>query len=152
MQCPACDNELVAVEIDKIKAATCQGGCRGLWLDSFNMKKLADANDTISEKFMELQKAKPPIEFAMPEHRHQCPVCRGIVMMRRFASVKREAVIHECAGCGGCWLDNGEIERMRNEFESAEEKEAATNKMLSSLFSALDTTKSKSKSKRKEEQ
>jgi uncharacterized protein len=56
------------------------------------------------------------------------------VMMRHYSSIKREVLIDECAGCGGIWLNAGELERIRGEFSSSQERERATQEYLSSVF------------------
>ena len=39
-------------------------------------------------------------------------------------SAKRRVEVDECPGCGGCWLDAGELEKIREELdETTLEKE-----------------------------
>ena len=46
-------------------------------------------------------------------------------MMRHFASVKREFEVDECAKCGGFFLDYGELNRLRNQYATDEERQQA---------------------------
>jgi hypothetical protein len=38
--------------------------------------------------------------------------------MRHFSSAKRAVAVDECPTCAGTWLDGGELEQIRAEFES----------------------------------
>ena len=54
-----------------------------------------------------------------------CPKCEGVKLKRRFFSAKRKFEVDECPGCGGYWLDAGELEKVRDEMEeTAKQKEA----------------------------
>ena len=46
-----------------------------------------------------------------------CPKCEGVKLKRRYYSAKRRFEIDECPGCGGYWLDAGELEMIRDEME-----------------------------------
>ena len=54
-----------------------------------------------------------------------CPKCSGVKLKRRYFSAKRRIEIDECPGCGGYWLDAGELEKIRDEMDQvARENEA----------------------------
>ena len=38
--------------------------------------------------------------------------------MRHFYSAKRAVAVDECPTCAGTWLDGGELEQIRNEYDS----------------------------------
>jgi len=50
--------------------------------------------------------------------RRRCPKCPDSVLMRHFSSAKRAVAVDECPTCAGTWLDGGELEQIRAEFES----------------------------------
>jgi Zn-finger nucleic acid-binding protein len=45
--------------------------------------------------------------------------------MRHFSSASRAVAIDECPTCAGIWLDSGELERIRSEHPSAEDRRRA---------------------------
>ena len=51
-------------------------------------------------------------------------------MMRHFYSFKKQVEVDECGGCGGFWLDHGELEKVRNLYDSPEEQEEDTQRFL----------------------
>ena len=55
-------------------------------------------------------------------------------MMRHFFSVKREVEVDTCPGCNGVWLDAGELGRIRTEFETAGERQAAAAQQFGHQF------------------
>ena len=60
-----------------------------------------------------------------PDRRHNCPRCETYVMQRHFFSVKMAVEIDECPGCGGMWLDAGELASIRSLYASEEERKQA---------------------------
>ena len=43
-------------------------------------------------------------------------------MVKNYSSVKREISVDECYTCGGKFLDNGELRKIRDEYRTAEER------------------------------
>ena len=66
--------------------------------------------------------------------RLKCPKCDDIVMMRHFFSVKKEVEVDECPGCGGFWLDAGELRKIRSLFNTEEERHEAADDYFSEVF------------------
>ena len=46
-------------------------------------------------------------------------------MQRHYFTAKHEVEVDECPGCGGFWLDHGELEKIRSQFATEEERRAA---------------------------
>ncbi len=55
-------------------------------------------------------------------------------MMRHFISVKKRVTVDECPGCGGYWLDVGELVTIRKEFNTEEERRKAAVAYFSEIF------------------
>ena len=72
----------------------------------------------------------------------RCPKCEELVMLRHFFSFKHEVEVDECPGCGGIWLDRGELEKIRDLFETEEEKMNLTEdhfkQLLASEFTSIE--------------
>jgi len=75
------------------------------------------------------------VDFA---RKRDCPKCTGVKLKRRYFSAKRRVEVDECPGCGGCWLDAGELEKIRCETdETAREKEASVSMRVQLTASVL---------------
>ena len=54
--------------------------------------------------------------------------------MRHFFSVKKEVEVDECPSCAGFWLDFGELGKIREQFNSEEERSKAAEAYFSEVF------------------
>ena len=111
----------------------CQNGCGGIWFDKRELQKLDEHSEVDVGIFSQI-KADQTLKVDM-QKRLDCPKCpRKIVMMRHFHSVKRRVEVDECPGCGGFWLDLGEITLIHENFSSEAERKAAQNAVFDDLF------------------
>jgi len=55
-------------------------------------------------------------------------------MMRHFFSVKKQVEVDECPGCGGFWLDAGELRKIRSLFDTEQQRHEAAEKYFSEVF------------------
>jgi len=124
MKCPACGRELTPMTAGDITVDVCDGGCGGIWFDNFEFEKVDDREESAGEALLDI-KRDPNVQVDH-EARRMCPKCDNIVMMRHFASIKRQVEVDECPACGGIWLDYGELAAIREQFTSQEEKQKAT--------------------------
>lgn len=133
IQCPACQNTMKEVSIDTQTLHVCDGGCGGVWFDAYQYRQFdngSEHNITALENIT--------IDTALhidDEEKRHCPRCEEtIIMLKHFASFKRESKIDECGLCGGVFLDNGELETIRGQFDSDDERNKATHKFVSGMF------------------
>jgi hypothetical protein len=118
MKCPACAQELASVRAGSLTVDVCQMGCGGVWFDLFELAKLEKQPESAHRA---LEHYNRPTGLAAPQSKKRpCPRCQDIVMMRRFFSRLRGVEIDECAGCGGIWLDGGELEAIKREAAQLE--------------------------------
>jgi Zn-finger nucleic acid-binding protein len=54
--------------------------------------------------------------------------------MRRFTSVNRRVAVDECPGCGGVWLDAGELGELRSEYATPEARAQGAGEHLEAAF------------------
>jgi Zn-finger nucleic acid-binding protein len=114
MRCPACDGTLEEVRVGDMAAHVCSQGCGGIWLDRGELARVDEEHED-ADVLLSLR-ADPSVAVDH-ELRRNCPRCPDIMMMRRFTSVRREVAIDECTGCGGIWLDAGELDAIRAEAD-----------------------------------
>src|SRR5437879_2718509 len=130
MICPACRRQLTPVTSGEIHAEACQDGCGGLWLDHHTLQRLETAGEG-HDLFPEVE---PSQRVNMDDNRRRtCPRC-SLPMMRHFESPRRTVTLDECPGCGGVWLDPGELRAVVGEFRSPEERQRALDKYFYETF------------------
>ena len=123
MKCPACLNPLSSTTIGKLTVEVCRAGCGGIWFDAFELQQADEPQESTGAWLANLE--PDPQLHADTGRKRACPKCEGVNLKRRYFSAKRRFEVDECPGCGGCWLDAGELEKVRAEMgETAREKEA----------------------------
>ncbi len=132
MECPACGNELTAIEVGEITVDACRIGCGGIWFDQLELNRLDERHEAAGESLLDIER-DPAVEVDH-EHRRNCPSCEDMVLMRHFFSPKKEAEVDECPGCAGIWLDVGELALIRAQFATKEEREKAAEEYFDDLF------------------
>jgi len=120
--------------VGDVTVDVCRGGCGGIWFDSFEFKKFDEPNESAGEELLDVeQDASIVVDHTK---RLKCPKCDDLVMMRHFFSVKKEVEVDECPGCGGFWLDAGELRKIRSMFNTEEERHKAAGEYFSEVFGA----------------
>jgi len=123
MECPACGNALCEVETGSVVVDHCSTGCGGVWFDRLELRAVDEPHEAVPAFLLEPAFVGAEVD---PDARRSCPRCEeDTVMMRRFASVKREVAVDECPGCGGFWLDGGELPRIRSEYPTESDRKRA---------------------------
>lgn len=132
MKCPACGNMLQEVTVGDVTVDVCKGGCGGIWFDQFELKNFDEPHEFAGQALLDVERD----EGITVDHtkRLKCPKCDDVVMMRHLFSVKKEVEVDECPGCGGFWLDAGELGRIRKLFNTEEERNKAADDYFSEIF------------------
>jgi len=115
MKCPACFNVLTPQPVGGVTVDICEGGCGGVWLDAFELQRLEGKEESQTEYLLQI--ARDPTLVVDMARKRECPRCSSVKLKRRFFSPRRRVEIDECPGCGGVWLDAGELEEIRKEME-----------------------------------
>lgn len=117
MKCPACDSELMELEVGGVKVDACHGGCGGIWFDAFELQRVDEQHEVPSQHLLRIQR-DPNLRVDYSRKR-ACPRCIGVKLKRHFFSAKKQIEVDHCPNCAGYWLDAGELEKIRAE-KSAE--------------------------------
>lgn len=132
MNCPACGNAMSEIPVGDVKVDACQGGCGGLWFDSWELIKLDEPAENAGELLLDIPKrAGLQVDRSKPL---LCPRHPGIVMTRHYWSVKRQVTVDECPECRGIFLDPGELATIRTEYASEEERRQAAEAYFDEMF------------------
>ena len=113
MKCPACFNELTAFQLPNLTVDVCQGGCGGVWFDAFELQQVDEERETAGGPLLTI--ARDESLIVDKSRKRECPRCVGVKLHRHFFSAKRRVEVDECPGCGGYWLDAGELASIRAE-------------------------------------
>lgn len=142
MKCPACNAQLKVFPINNIQLDACHLGCGGIWFDNHELKKFDETHEPAVNLGIE---TKAVTKNPQP---YTCPKCKNIKLFSRFSSVKRNVEVDECAGCGGIWLDAGEISGIRNEFATEADRTKAAEETFYTMFDK-DLAKARDASQKK---
>ncbi len=132
MECPACGNQLQQMTAEDVTVDVCKGGCGEIWFDNFELKKFDEPHECAGEALLEIERDEG-VTIDRTK-RLKCPKCDDTVMMRHFFSVKKQVEVDECPGCGGFWLDAGELGRIRSLFNTEDERSKAAEEYFSEIF------------------
>ena len=132
MKCPACKGVLREMKAGDVVVDVCQGGCGGIWFDNYEIQKFDEPHESAGEQLLDIEQDESLVIDRT--QKLKCPKCTDVVMMRHFFSVKKEVEVDECPGCGGFWLDAGELVKIRSLFTTEEERHQAAHEYFTEVF------------------
>ena len=121
IDCPACGKTMQKIFMSKQGCCldVCTDGCGGIFFDPNELQYFDEEQDSIDE-LKEALKNKTFNEVDESEIR-VCPLC-GNNMVKNYTSAKEQIQIDECYNCGSKFFDNGELEKMREEYASEKDR------------------------------
>ena len=105
MRCPACENELIMVNVSGVKVDTCQSSCGGLWFHPSEIKKIKRLKPGAGSDVLFFEKVEGVKTYRDSEH--PCPNCKTTLLYRHFFSRKHDLEVNQCSKCAGFWVDIG---------------------------------------------
>ena len=127
MDCPACEKSMVEEDFGGVRIDVCKSGCKGIWFDWGELKELDESHEGAGKALEEALKS-PRVNDA-ERGPLKCPKC-GIAMHAHKYSKAKEVNVDECYGCGGFFLDSGELREIRENYMSQEERDAYVQKLV----------------------
>lgn len=133
--CPACGKEMVKVHmpVKDFFIDVCIDGCGGIYLDNREYKNIDEQAEDITP-LVELLEGKTFNKVDETENRI-CAVC-GNTMVKNFSSSNHSIQIDECYTCGGKFLDHNEIEKIRAEFATEQDRANAAVQEMNDKYGA----------------
>ncbi len=119
----------MAFVIGGVTVDACEGGCAGIWFDAFELQRVDDQNEIAGDKVLSLQ--RNPSLVVDAARKRECPRCDGIKLKRQFFSPKLRVEVDHCPHCGGYWLDQGELEKIRADKLASSNAAAGSSRGLS---------------------
>ncbi len=123
MKCPACSHELMQFVIGGVTVDACEGGCAGIWFDGYELQRVDDQHEIAGDTVLCLQ--RDPKIVVDHQRKRECPRCHGIKLRRHYYSAAKLVEVDQCPNCGGYWLDQGELEKIRAEKAQSTRTSAA---------------------------
>jgi Zn-finger nucleic acid-binding protein len=103
MNCPHCDNALLALEHEGVELDYCPA-CQGTWLDAEELKLLLGGRAACDW-------LRTVAGEGLKEKTRRCPICRR-KMRKSCLDMEPVVVVDECVRLDGIWLDHGELETL----------------------------------------
>lgn len=121
INCPACGAEMekIFMPTQGVHLDVCTNGCGGIYFDNREFNKFDEPHEDISPLLQVLEGKE--FKKVDEDQVRDCPVC-GNRMMKHFSSVKHEICVDECYACGGKFLDYGELEKIRAQYNTETER------------------------------
>jgi uncharacterized protein len=113
MKCPACSRVLTEKPVGSLCVQVCQGGCGGIWFDTFELNRVLQEDDAVSESLLQIQRDRDVIPD--PAQPRCCPRCVDARLNRVLFGPGSRSLVDECPKCGGCWFDDGVLARLQDE-------------------------------------
>lgn len=127
MNCPACGKSMVEEDFGGVRVDVCKNGCKGIWFDWQELIRLDEKHEGLGKALQ--QALKSPRVNEADRGQLECPRCGLAMHAHKYTSAK-EVNVDECYGCGGFFLDSGELREIREKHISEEEREAYVQKLL----------------------
>lgn len=123
IRCPACGNKMKKVFIPSagLNVDICVDGCGGIYFDRKEIQHFQKGNDN---SYNEIKKELSGKIFT-PVNQNEtrvCPVCAAKMVKTKIQGLNVE--IDTCYSCGGIFLDNGELELIRESMKKTSYQKA----------------------------
>ena len=135
LKCPACQKEMTKIFIptEGVNIDVCLHGCGGIYFDTREYNYFDEPHENIDELLAAIKgKTFKKVDESLPR---SCPAC-GARMTKHFASGKMAVQIDDCYFCGGKFLDNGELQKIRAEYKTQAERDEDSVKLLYNVVGA----------------
>lgn len=113
-RCPRCKVSTHRIEYEGVGVRMC-GECGGYWVKPISLKAISnkrhtDWSEAVKERFLDLADQSNSTEKLL------CLSCAKTMIKEQFKEWD-DIVIDQCPGCGGIWLDPGELEKIQIYWE-----------------------------------
>ena len=122
MNCPACKNPMVILELNQVEIDYCTA-CKGIWLDRGELDLIFSSSE--KKEIAKLFSVKNNLD----EIKRRCPICKKKMDKVEFENTG--IIIDRCSEDHGVWFDSGELKSV---LKSAEEENSKIINMLKEMF------------------
>ncbi len=121
LSCPACGKKMhkIFMPDQGVNLDVCVDGCGGIYFDNREFKQFDEPHEDITPLLDVF--AGRVYETVDQSIDRVCPIC-GNKMVKNFASSKHQIQVDECYHCGGKFLDFGELDKIRAQYNTEAER------------------------------
>ncbi len=112
MQCPRTHTPLKKIPVGKVPVYVSEA-CGGVFFENQTLNYFKCGHEDRGKALVK-HLSQFHNENLNEAKRVNCPICTDTVMMRRYYSPLHIVEIDECPGCGGIWLDTGELSKLQS--------------------------------------
>ncbi len=116
MNCPSCRGSMRTITYEGIEIESCDS-CQGEWLDGDEIKKITDIREQRFDEATRRVIAESASYTGLPDKHLPdldliCPKCGTETDPLNYGG-GTGLILEKCTGCGGFWLDDGELEKVQ---------------------------------------
>lgn len=146
MKCPVDGKEMTAENFG-VNVEVCESGCKGIWFDHGELQLLDQPGEGLGTA---LEAAlRSPRNNGGQRGQIRCPKCSIPMHAHRFKR-DEEVNVDECYGCGGFFLDSGELKEIRDHYMSDEQVKAYADQLINAVPGYTDAVKNIEKTEARE--
>lgn len=112
MLCPRTNTALKKINVGKVSVYVSEA-CGGVFFENQTLK-LFDSTQKQRGQALTAHLNQFHTQLLSLDAKILCPMCDKTVMLRRYYSPLHIVEIDECPGCGGIWLDTGELSTLQS--------------------------------------
>jgi Zn-finger nucleic acid-binding protein len=126
MDCPACGNAMITLELADVEIDHCVG-CGGIWLDAGELELLMDDPQKAKDLLASFQEPS-----SQTEEPRKCPICDKKMAKIVVGHAMPILLIDKCRRGDGLWFDHGELQDIlgRGQLDS----DSRIQKVLADMF------------------
>ncbi len=126
MDCPACGNAMITLELADVEIDHCVD-CGGIWLDAGELELLMDDAQKASRLLASFQE-----DVSSSEEPRKCPICDKKMAKIVVGRTQPVLLIDKCRRGDGLWFDRGELKDILDRGQLDED--SRIQKLLAEMF------------------
>jgi Zn-finger nucleic acid-binding protein len=126
MDCPACGNAMITLELADVEIDHCVD-CGGIWLDAGELELLMDDAQKASRLLASFQE-----DVSSCEEPRKCPICDKKMAKIVVGRTQPVLLIDKCRRGDGLWFDRGELKDILDRGQLDED--SRIQKLLAEMF------------------
>ncbi len=133
MDCPACKNAMITLELTEVEIDYCTD-CSGIWLDAGELEQLLGHADKSKQLISSFR-----LDPTCTEKPRKCPICDRKMQKVLVGTDKPVLLIDRCRRGDGLWFDAGELQNIIDRAHL--DPENKIKKLLADIFGHDRNTK-----------
>lgn len=134
--CPDCRYPMVTECHHDVDIDLCRN-CAGIWFDADELRRLVAADPIVLPALEARVFPRVTQQKVQASQRGSCPSCNGLLHVYHY-QYDSPIELDACAGCGGFWVQEGELEKMQQWRDRDDTIDADDARRLALAHAALE--------------